>query len=208
MVQYRKQCFSMFKVTLFIYLCVWKRGVCYFAHPDGGGRAILSSRNGEVNIFFLTPRRCDCHPPPSSTEIYEQSLIPYFSPPAFSWHDQRMLRVLYGCYSSNFFFPPVLSRAASVVTLSVYVHQVCFAHLYTPHFGSTDDISLLIDYCAGLLLFRDSLRQVMPGSWWSGTLFLISKDRSWFFSVLDNSIKPVFAVLFLSWFSPGSSIWC
>ena len=33
MVQYRKQCFNMFKVTLFIYLCVWKRGGMLFSSP-------------------------------------------------------------------------------------------------------------------------------------------------------------------------------
>ena len=50
-----------------------KGGICYFAHPDGGGHAILSSRNrGGLHFFFLTPR-C-CLPPLPSAEIYEQSL--------------------------------------------------------------------------------------------------------------------------------------
>ena len=63
MVQHRKQCFNMFKVTLFIYLCVWKRGGMIFFSPRWGGHAILSSRDRGGNIFFLTPRRC-LPPPP------------------------------------------------------------------------------------------------------------------------------------------------
>ena len=61
-------------MTLFIYLCVWKRGgVCYFSHPDGGGHAILSSRNrGGGQHFFSYSEALSANPP--SAEIYERSL--------------------------------------------------------------------------------------------------------------------------------------
>ena len=45
------------------YKCVFGKGGCYFSHPDGGGHAILSSRNRGVNVFFLL-RGAVCHPPP------------------------------------------------------------------------------------------------------------------------------------------------
>ena len=54
-------------------MCVWKRGGAIFLTLMGGGHAILSSRNGGVSIFFLTPGHC--LPPPPSAEIYERSLI-------------------------------------------------------------------------------------------------------------------------------------
>ena len=75
MVQYRKQCFNMFKVTLFIYLCVWKRrGMLFFSPWWGGGvMQFYHVGIGGVNIFFLL-RGAVCHPPPA--KIYEQSLRP------------------------------------------------------------------------------------------------------------------------------------
>ena len=48
-----------------------KGGVCYFSHRDGGGQAILSSRNWGGQHFFSYSEAV-CHP--HSAEIYEQSL--------------------------------------------------------------------------------------------------------------------------------------
>ena len=47
-------------------MCVWKMGVCYFSHPDGG-EGVMHFYHlgiGGVNFFFLTPRRCLPPPPP------------------------------------------------------------------------------------------------------------------------------------------------
>ena len=74
MVQYRKQCFNMFKVTLFIYLCVWKRGGMLFFSPLWGGHAILLSRNRGGGQHFLSYSEALSAIPPPSTEIYKQSL--------------------------------------------------------------------------------------------------------------------------------------
>ena len=51
---------------------VWKRGVRYFSHPDGGGYAILSSRNRGGQHFFSYSEALSATTP--SAEIYEQSL--------------------------------------------------------------------------------------------------------------------------------------
>ena len=57
------------------YKCVFgKGGVCYFSHPDGGGHAILSSRNRGIDFFFSYSEALSPTPPPSA-EIFEQSLI-------------------------------------------------------------------------------------------------------------------------------------
>ena len=41
-----------------------KGGVCYFSHPDGGGHAILSSRNGGGQHFFSYSEALSATPPP------------------------------------------------------------------------------------------------------------------------------------------------
>ena len=57
-----------------IFVCLEKGGVCYFSHPDGGGHAILSSRNRGGQHFFSYSEALSATPPPSA-EIYEQSLM-------------------------------------------------------------------------------------------------------------------------------------
>ena len=60
-------------VTLFIYLCVWKRGSMLFFSPWWGGvMQFYRLGIGGGSIFFFWLWGTVCHPP--SVEIYEQSL--------------------------------------------------------------------------------------------------------------------------------------
>ena len=58
--------------SLFIYLCVWKRGGMLIFSPWWGGHAFLSSRNRGGQHFFPYSEALSATSP--SAEIYEQSL--------------------------------------------------------------------------------------------------------------------------------------
>ena len=151
-------------------------------------------------------------------------LLPSFSSPTFSWHNrmnkQRCFSFLFfifwtesRCYSSYFFFlmSPGLSRASSLVTISVD-GTLCIV-LYKPHHSSIH--AGFIDVAGFTSITR----------WWpvlcsSPVPFSWSRKIRLRFvvKILDNSMKPVLVcpilVLMAEIFHPSKepttpwSIWC